>query len=516
MRLRVKLLLIFSVLILVWGGASSFFFGKKIEAEQHALEKKEIASKVNILKDHILFRFENKKDVVKSYAHWDDMYNFVHNKDKNKHKEFSEKELSKETLINSKFDLIAIKDKNDNIIFSETLGKKFDENLFKKINKDECSFVKSEELYTICSISIKDSKGQSKNKHVGYVIIGFLIQNNFFEKIEKSSGLKVQIEKNFNSKEEMEEIIHKWTDKNLSNKTKIETKEGNIYAYVDIKDNFGNSIGYFKINTDRENFNQLRNGLDVIENSVLLFLLLFVFITLIIIDYLFVAEIKNIGAFFQDIQKTRKYNKRLKEKSENSNDEIEILKRNINEIVEIVELQIEELNKLAEVDALTNLYNRRYFEMRLENTINQNKRVPINLSLCILDVDFFKKYNDYYSHYLGDMVLVQVAEILRKHVKRKTDYVVRLGGEEFAIVLEHTKEEDAQRFFENIINDFNLIKLTHEKSDVAEYLTVSMGMAMLRRDDSIENLYKRADLSLYAAKNQGRNRLVYLKEEDEE
>lgn len=71
----------------------------------------------------------------------------------------------------------------------------------------------------------------------------------------------------------MEEIIHKWTDKNLSNKTKIETTEGNIYAYIDIKDNFGNSIGYFKINTDRENFNQLHNGLDVIENSALLFLL---------------------------------------------------------------------------------------------------------------------------------------------------------------------------------------------------------------------------------------------------
>ncbi len=510
MKLRVKLLLIFSVLIIVWGTLSSFFFNKKIEDEQHKLEKKEIASKVNILKDNVLFSFDNKKEIVKAYAHWDDMYEFVHNKDK----KFIEKELSKETLMNSKFDLMVVKDK-DNIIFSETLGNNFDVNFFKKFNEDNCSFVENKNLYIFCALEIRDSKGIKKTENKGMLIVGFLVENNFFSKIEKSSGLLVQFENNFKPKKDMEDVVLNWSDKNFFNKVKIEKTNNNIYAYVDIKDKENKNIGYFKLSTSRENFNQLHSGLDVIEKSALLFLLLFVLVTLIIIDYIFVSEIKTIDGFFQNIQKTRKYNTRLEESGENSHNEIEILKKNINEIVEIIELQIEELNNLAEVDSLTNLYNRRYFEMRLENTINHNKRVPVQVALCILDVDFFKKYNDHYGHYLGDMVLVQVAELLRKHVKRKTDYVVRLGGEEFAIVLEHINEEDAKRFFENIVKDFNTLQLTHEKSEVAGYLTVSMGMAMLRKDDKLENLYKRADFSLYAAKNQGRNRLVYLKEEEE-
>lgn len=509
MNLRIKLLLIFLTLIVVWGALSAYFLHQNIQEEQIALEDKELIYKIDVLADNILSNLDAKQEVVKAYAYWDDMYNFSHNKNKN----FIEKELSKDTIKNSGFAFMVVKDREKNIIFSETLNKNINLDVISQFNQDGCVFFKSEQLYISCSLEMRDSKGVKKSEKEGVLTVGFLVDNEFFKKIEKSSGLVVSFENDNSSQKKTDSILSDNLSKlNFNQNVSFEKTNDNIFAYVEIKDKDNNSLGFIKLNINRENFNQLHNGLDVIEKSTLLFLLIFMLIFLAVIDYLVVSEIKLIDNFFKEIQKTKKYDKRLPKISDKTQNEVEKLKININEMVDVIEVQVNELNNLAEVDSLTSLYNRRYFEARLKAIINQNKKEPKQLALCILDIDYFKKYNDHYGHYLGDEVLVKVANILKDHVKRTTDYVVRLGGEEFAIILENINEENAQKFFNKIIADFNEIKIPHEKSEVANYLTISMGMAMLKEDDTFEKIFKRSDSSLYAAKNQGRNRLVYLKE----
>ncbi len=510
MKLRIKLLLIFSALIVVWGTLSAYFLHKNIQEEQIALENKELSAKIDVLVNNILSNLEAKQEVVKAYSYWDAMYDFS----KNKNQDFIEKELSKDTFETAGFTFMVIKDKEKNIIFSETLNKSVNLEVISQFNQDGCFFFKNEELYLSCSLGIRNSKGLVESGEEGLLTVGFLVDNEFFKKIEKSSGLVVSFENNSSSKKTGNLTFNNLNKLNFNQNVKIEKTNDNIFAYVEIKDKDSNSLGIIKLNINRENFNQLHNGLNVIENSTLLFLLVFMVVVLAVIDYFVVSEIKVIDNFFKEIQTTKKYNKRLPKISDKTQNEVEKLKININEMVDVIEVQVNELNNLAEVDSLTGLYNRRCFEARLKTIIHQNKKEPKQLALCILDIDYFKKYNDYYGHYVGDEALVKVSNVLKNHVKRTTDYVVRLGGEEFAIILENINEENAQKFFNKIINDFNEIKIPHEKSEVANYLTVSMGMAMLKEDDTFEKIFKRADSSLYAAKHQGRNRLVYLKEEN--
>lgn len=163
-----------------------------------------------------------------------------------------------------------------------------------------------------------------------------------------------------------------------------------------------------------------------------------------------------------------------------------------------------ELEHLAFYDSMTSLYNRRRFEELLENEISLIRRYGHKSCICILDVDHFKEINDNYGHPFGDMVIKQIASILKENI-RETDTVSRWGGEEFLILLPHTSLSDGRIVAEKlrqIIEDKILIIKEREIQ-----ITASLGVAKLRGDnnDSLELAYKDADEALYMAKESGRN-----------
>ncbi|MFB2839003.1 diguanylate cyclase domain-containing protein [Floridanema evergladense] len=170
----------------------------------------------------------------------------------------------------------------------------------------------------------------------------------------------------------------------------------------------------------------------------------------------------------------------------------------------------QELERLATVDSLTEVANRRLFDEYLELEWLQMFREQLPLSLILCDVDFFKFYNDTYGHLVGDFCLQQVATTIKTCIKRSTDLVARYGGEEFAVILPNTDAKGALKVAEFIREKVQALKIAHAKSSVSPFVTLSLGATTVIPNPEIspDILIALTDKALYAAKQQGRNRTV--------
>ncbi|MBF0201592.1 MAG: diguanylate cyclase [Desulfamplus sp.] len=161
-----------------------------------------------------------------------------------------------------------------------------------------------------------------------------------------------------------------------------------------------------------------------------------------------------------------------------------------------------ELKRLASVDALTGISNRRYFLERAEEEISRSIRYRHPLTFVMMDIDHFKNINDTHGHHVGDVVLKNVAAILQDTL-RINDIFGRIGGEEFAAILPETSIENAGIVMERI--RAGIEASVWEIDGTAVSCTMSMGMAMLINHHDLNNLMKDADAALYVAKDSGRN-----------
>ncbi len=169
-----------------------------------------------------------------------------------------------------------------------------------------------------------------------------------------------------------------------------------------------------------------------------------------------------------------------------------------------------ELNELASRDSLTGLFNRRYFDETLIREIKANDRSCTPLSLLLLDVDFFKQFNDIYGHVAGDDCLRGIGHILGKEIRRPSDLAFRYGGEEFGCLLSHTDHNGAMSVAEKIRSDIEQLRIPHEGSRISDYVTVSLGVITLNchPDSDPATLVSLCDEQLYEAKHGGRNRVT--------
>lgn len=204
--------------------------------------------------------------------------------------------------------------------------------------------------------------------------------------------------------------------------------------------------------------------------------------------------------------------------------EYEKLLRQIRRITKLSDRTVEELSttkiNLAEQvnhDALTEIYNRYYMEEKLKQIIESFKRKRKVLSILMLDVDFFKLYNDTYGHSQGDQCLRTVAKTLCKELKRETEFVARYGGEEFVVVLPEINKKEACIIADHLLNSVRSCKIIHAKSKMADYVTISAGITsgIVSMEDTGEVFIKKADEALYQSKQNGRNCYTFISKEDE-
>ena len=168
---------------------------------------------------------------------------------------------------------------------------------------------------------------------------------------------------------------------------------------------------------------------------------------------------------------------------------------------------------MAIIDPLTAVYNRRYFDGQLKKLLNSLSRSGGELSLLLIDVDYFKKYNDTYGHDVGDACLKKVAAALVQCQDRSEDFVARYGGEEFVVVLPHTDAAGAQMIANKLLEKVRECGIPHKSSDVADHVTISVGgvTGIVTYSQSAQTYIKRADEALYESKKGGRNRYTVLK-----
>ncbi len=167
------------------------------------------------------------------------------------------------------------------------------------------------------------------------------------------------------------------------------------------------------------------------------------------------------------------------------------------------------LRKWVYVDGLTGVHNRRYFDERLDAERARANRIGTELSVVLMDVDFFKRYNDRYGHQAGDECLRRVAAAMKASLKRPSDLVARYGGEEFACLLPDTPLAGALKVAEEVGAHVHALQIEHADSTVVPVITVSLGVCSKPAGAfaSAAALLRQADIQLYQAKTHGRNRV---------
>ena len=183
------------------------------------------------------------------------------------------------------------------------------------------------------------------------------------------------------------------------------------------------------------------------------------------------------------------------------------MQSDLNELNSELQCHKEKLAQMSYVDGLTSIANRRRFNEYLETEWNRAVRTGLPLGLVLLDIDFFKQFNDHYGHSAGDECLVLVARALSACIKRSSDLVSRYGGEEFAVILPETDFSGAKSIAEQIQTSIRDLGIVHGYSRIAPYVTVSIGIASCVPDEknSHMELLEVADKQLYEAKEAGRN-----------
>ncbi len=168
------------------------------------------------------------------------------------------------------------------------------------------------------------------------------------------------------------------------------------------------------------------------------------------------------------------------------------------------------VEKLSITDALTGLYNRRYFDIVFPRVFKSVKREKSSMVFLMMDIDFFKQYNDTYGHKKGDEALKSVAKVMNEQFKRPDDYLFRLGGEEFGALYYSNNLENAYKMAERVKQQVEQLEINHEQNSASPYLTISIGLFFIPTDChfiDLDEIYKAADDALYKAKESGRNRI---------
>lgn len=170
------------------------------------------------------------------------------------------------------------------------------------------------------------------------------------------------------------------------------------------------------------------------------------------------------------------------------------------------------LEEMSHIDGLTQIANRRSFDLALTREASRLSRNGLPMALLMIDIDYFKPYNDNYGHGRGDECLIKVAAALRKAVNRPGDLLARYGGEEFAAILPETDLGQARAVAQRLCDALRKLALPHEYSPVAPHVSISVGCTAMVLQDPAEAaaLFQQADQALYEAKRQGRNRVVAM------
>jgi diguanylate cyclase (GGDEF)-like protein len=343
----------------------------------------------------------------------------------------------------------------------------------------------------------------------GRIIFWRYADEKFFQKIRSALDMDIefQIVDNLNGAVDQQAII-----KQLSNRSEsLLPRDKNNLLYSVINNVDGQPFFFITQKADERTFDDSwlsKSFLVGFGTTSIILLIISLFFSRTVI-----TKILLVRSVVKDVIVTGNFSKRLQLRG---NDEFGQMSDEFNRLLAFLQLQEKELKvhsqrleKLASLDALTGIPNRRSLDEAFDKYWKECGKTRTPLSVLMMDVDFFKEFNDFYGHQSGDQVLKSIAMVLQDNLHKATDFLGRYGGEEFCVILKGTLHNEAQTVGKHLCKAIASLRMLHEKSSCSSVVTISVGVATVIPDDllHIAELFKAADEALYAAKEQGRNRV---------
>ena len=464
------------------------------------------------------------------WAVWDDSYNFIENRSE----EFISSNLADSTLEADHLNLLVFCRLDGSIVWGSSLHN--DEKLpfpflqTKKINLDHplLHIPKAQEQKGNSGIvntqfgpmlfstqTIRPTGGSEPGN--GYLIMGSLLNQEMLATLKEQTRIPFEIEYPLSSTTKLCGSIEQGFKLTKEKLSFIELNNGKyIQSYFGYPDITGKPVFGVEYLFPRE---ITRKGITSMGYAAALAIILGLFILLIlnlILRNVILQPIQRLTAHSLVIEQEKDFSLRLDMQRQ---DEIGQLAHSFDTMVETIdkttnELQLanEQLIILSVQDGLTSIANRRMFDSYLKKEWRRSMREQTPLSLILLDVDYFKRYNDTYGHQQGDRCLIAIAETMQKHIRRPADLAARYGGEEFALILPNTQQQGAYQLADRLRQGIQDLHIEHSSSDVSSYVSISLGVSTIIPQvdaplQSLDDFIEQTDHHLYLAKHSGRNRV---------
>jgi diguanylate cyclase (GGDEF)-like protein len=512
MGLRFKILLTFVLCFGLMAGISLTLLQRSMSASYDALERRDLTAHMGRVQQIMEARVAALNTTTRDWAIWTDMYQFA----LRPNMEWAKENIGASAMATADLSLLVIYGKDGRLITMTTNNPK-GQNLTSAPleNTANSEFFKQQNLQPGCGLMATEaglmltcwthiSRSDATGDFVGRLVMGRLIDAPLVKKMGAQVGLPFEVHINAT----LPTGLTLWPADTkagpLGKRDFFTAHEPSTYhLYYPLRDIFGREAALVTLAVSRDVHLQSEQLLARVLREQIALALIVGALLFSTIHWMIVRRLRKLELQLLHVAESKTWDRRVDKQGK---DELGVLADRINKLLELIQRQWQDLNTLSMTDALTGLPNRRAFDLSLAAEYTREQRNGRPLTLLLIDADQFKKYNDQYGHPLGDLALKSLAGVLQSAIRHEPDLAARIGGEEFAILLPEADEAAGLMVANRIRANMIALNMAHAASTVKPDLTVSIGLAVAR-DEHLTAFMKRADLALYQAKNEGRDRV---------
>ena len=354
-----------------------------------------------------------------------------------------------------------------------------------------------------CHSPVLNSDGQGPP--VGMLVLGSWIKPATVQLVSEQTGLDFKLTATRNTLLQDASAMPVHSTRFRPDFVSLDAFDEHLELRYPVQSIFARPIGEVQMHWPRSDRTAAQKGLATTQWVLIAMVVVCGLLLVALLDFIVVRRLNRLRWELAKIVDSNDWSGNI---SSGGQDEISELAVYADKLVGTVRAQVTDLKNLSNTDVLTGLPNRRAFNARLGHLLAQQGRQSTSTSLVLMDVDFFKRYNDSYGHPAGDTALVLLAECFKNTLRRELDMPARLGGEEFGALLELTDADQAMASAEKLRLAVLALALDHRTGLPPGRVTISCGVAEMRPGDTATTLYQRADKALYLAKAAGRNRVA--------
>ena len=517
MGLRGKIIGLFFVYFSLMALLAMFILKNNLAQGFAEIEHRQAAEQMEQLTRSLNGELDRLNQVAYDWANWDEVYNYA----SHPNREFTDHQVAPSALKEIEVKLFVILDSQGKALFSQAVNLTTGEaenaaafdiilgNIKKRMAggppadaKKTCGLdMSASGPILLCWKPIR--KSDLSGDPAGTIVIGRLLNSALLEKIQTQANIKFELTP-VPLSDSAAPVIQ--TNTIVADGVQFSTTEVGVLNGILV-----NMLGQPVLKVRLQFPNDVSARGEALTWKVLRVLLLVTILTgialLVSVHYIIIRRLRKMDKDLSSIWRNGRWAGRLE--APPKKDELNDLSQSINRMLALIRKQMVMLEAIALTDPLTQIANRRAFDERLALEMSLHKRNKTPLSILMVDVDFFRLYNDHYGHPAGDEILKTVGNMLSHIACRPADLPARIGGEEFAVILPSTDLDGACHVAELLSSKLAEQKIAHADSPISGVLTLCIGVTSAG-DEDVATFIQRADKAMYNAKQTGRNKISVL------